>query len=48
MFEESFTDILFFFSLFLTELELGTECVVTMEGQQTILQNPTNLEKMDR
>lgn len=37
-----------FFYFYFTELELGTECVVSMEGQQTILQNATNLEKMDR
>ncbi|XP_055686060.1 kinesin-like protein KIF13A isoform X2 [Lutzomyia longipalpis] len=30
------------------ELELGTQCVVEMEGQQTILHNVTNMDKMDR
>ncbi|KAJ3639965.1 hypothetical protein Zmor_003291 [Zophobas morio] len=30
------------------ELELGTQCVVKMEKQQTILQQPTTLDKMER
>ncbi|XP_063992810.1 kinesin-like protein KIF13A isoform X2 [Diachasmimorpha longicaudata] len=30
------------------ELELGTQCVVEMTSQQTILQHPTSLDKMDR
>ncbi|XP_059615562.1 kinesin-like protein KIF13A isoform X9 [Phlebotomus argentipes] len=30
------------------ELELGTQCVVEMEGQQTILHNVTSMDKMDR
>ncbi|XP_012274731.1 kinesin-like protein KIF13B isoform X2 [Orussus abietinus] len=30
------------------ELELGTQCVVEMTGQQTILQHPTTLDKIDR
>uniref|UniRef100_A0A6B2EAN5 Putative kinesin-like protein n=1 Tax=Phlebotomus kandelakii TaxID=1109342 RepID=A0A6B2EAN5_9DIPT len=30
------------------ELELGTQCVVEMDGQQTILHNVTNMDKMDR
>lgn len=30
------------------ELELGTQTVVKMEKQQTILQQPTSLDKMDR
>ncbi|XP_011311127.1 kinesin-like protein KIF13B isoform X5 [Fopius arisanus] len=30
------------------ELELGTQCVVEMTGQQTILQHPTSLEKLER
>lgn len=37
-----------FFILSFTELELGTECVVHMEKQQTVLQNMTNLDKIDR
>lgn len=32
--------------LFVSELELGTHCVVEMEAQQTILKHPTS--KMDR
>lgn len=34
-------------SLF-SELELGTQCVVQMENQQTILQQPLTLDKIDR
>ncbi|XP_034476014.1 kinesin-like protein KIF13A isoform X4 [Drosophila innubila] len=30
------------------EIELGTKCIVEMEKQQTILQNPPSLEKMER
>ncbi|XP_044257426.1 kinesin-like protein KIF13A isoform X2 [Tribolium madens] len=30
------------------ELELGTQCVVKMEKQQTLLQQPTTLDKMER
>ncbi|XP_017958971.1 kinesin-like protein KIF13A isoform X4 [Drosophila navojoa] len=30
------------------EIELGTKCIVEMEKQQTILQNPPTLEKMER
>ncbi|XP_071054782.1 kinesin-like protein KIF13A isoform X3 [Onthophagus taurus] len=30
------------------ELELGTECIVEMEKQQTILQHPSSLDKMER
>nr|XP_012228437.1 PREDICTED: kinesin-like protein KIF13A isoform X2 [Linepithema humile] len=30
------------------ELELGTQCVVEMTGQQTILQHPTTMDKIDR
>ncbi|XP_055378395.1 kinesin-like protein KIF13A isoform X4 [Condylostylus longicornis] len=30
------------------ELELGTQCVVEMESQQTVLHNPMSLDKMDR
>ncbi|KAK2583279.1 hypothetical protein KPH14_009285 [Odynerus spinipes] len=30
------------------ELELGTQCVVEMSGQQTILQHPTTMDKIDR
>ncbi|XP_026672214.1 kinesin-like protein KIF13B isoform X3 [Ceratina calcarata] len=30
------------------ELELGTQCVVEMSGQQTILQHPTTMEKIER
>lgn len=26
--------------MFVSEIELGTQCVVEMEGQQTVLQNP--------
>ncbi|KAH8259927.1 hypothetical protein KR038_010921, partial [Drosophila bunnanda] len=31
-----------------TEIELGTKCIVDMEKQQTILQNPPPLEKIER
>lgn len=31
-----------------TEIELGTKCIVEMEKQQTILQNPPPLEKNER
>lgn len=37
-----------FSNCFISELELGTQCVVEMEGQQTILHNVTNMDKMDR
>lgn len=30
------------------ELELGTQCVVEMSGQQTILQHPTTMDKIER
>ncbi|XP_029155679.1 kinesin-like protein KIF13A isoform X3 [Nylanderia fulva] len=30
------------------ELELGTQCVVEMTGQQTILQHPITMDKIDR
>ncbi|EDV36605.2 uncharacterized protein Dana_GF11865, isoform F [Drosophila ananassae] len=30
------------------EIELGTKCIVEMEKQQTILQNPPTLEKIER
>ncbi|XP_034951830.1 kinesin-like protein KIF13B isoform X3 [Chelonus insularis] len=30
------------------ELELGTQCVVEMTGQQTILQHPTTMDKIER
>ncbi|XP_047368285.1 kinesin-like protein KIF13A isoform X7 [Vespa velutina] len=30
------------------ELELGTQCVVEMSAQQTILQHPTTMDKIDR
>ncbi|XP_017838291.1 kinesin-like protein KIF13B isoform X2 [Drosophila busckii] len=30
------------------EIELGTKCIVEMDKQQTILQNPPTLEKMER
>ncbi|KAL7737375.1 hypothetical protein ACLKA6_012985 [Drosophila palustris] len=30
------------------EIELGTKCIVEMEKQQTILQNPPSMEKMER
>ncbi|XP_074113498.1 kinesin-like protein KIF13A isoform X5 [Cotesia typhae] len=30
------------------ELELGTQCVVEMTGQQTILQHPTSMDKIER
>lgn len=30
------------------ELELRTECVVKMEGQQTILENISAMDKKDR
>ncbi|XP_064543837.1 kinesin-like protein KIF13A isoform X3 [Drosophila montana] len=30
------------------KIELGTKCIVEMEKQQTILQNPPTLEKMER
>lgn len=39
--------ILRFLSLF-AELEMDTEDVVEMEGQQTILKSPISLDKMDR
>ncbi|KAL2723312.1 kinesin-like protein KIF13A, partial [Vespula maculifrons] len=29
-------------------LELGTQCVVEMSAQQTILQHPTTMDKIDR
>lgn len=35
-------------SYLVTELELGTQCVVEMTGQQTILQHPTTMDKIDR
>lgn len=34
--------------LFLAEIELGTKCIVEMEKQQTILQNPPSLDKLER
>ncbi|XP_044741310.1 kinesin-like protein KIF13A [Chrysoperla carnea] len=30
------------------EIDLGTQCVVEMDGHQTILQNPNSLDKIDR
>lgn len=30
------------------ELELGTECVVEMDSEQTILHHPNTLDKMER
>ncbi|XP_046384192.1 kinesin-like protein KIF13A isoform X3 [Ischnura elegans] len=30
------------------ELEIGTQCVIQMEGQQTILIHPTSVDKMER
>ncbi|KAG8226150.1 hypothetical protein J437_LFUL005811 [Ladona fulva] len=30
------------------ELEIGTQCVVQMEGQQTILHHPSSVDKLDR
>lgn len=36
------------FPSLLTEIELGTKCIVEMDKQQTILQNPPTLEKMER
>ncbi|XP_043476457.1 kinesin-like protein KIF13A isoform X2 [Leptopilina heterotoma] len=30
------------------ELELGTQCVVEMSGQQTVLQHPISMDKIDR
>lgn len=37
-----------FVFLFVSELELGTQCVVEMSGQQTILQHPTTMDKIER
>lgn len=36
------------FLFILSELEMDTENVVEMEGQQTILKNAINHEKLDR
>lgn len=47
--KESLSEQLFIrFPFLLVELEMDTENVVEMEGQQTILKNPISMDKMDR